>query len=145
MDEIVPAALIWSRIIPNFSAVTTWAAVKSTKQDWLREKKVKVILQDLPERDPELPDVPTMAEAGLPDFHVLSWNGLAAPAGTPKPIIDKLNREVNKILNMPEVRKQLQTLGGDPIGGTPEEFARFVDKEIKQWGAVVKSANFSLD
>ena len=107
--------------------------------------KLRALAAASPKRIPELPDVPTMAEAGLPDFHVLSWNGLAAPAGTPKPIIDKLNREVNKILSMPEVRKQLQTLGGDPIGGTPEEFARFVDKEIKQWGAVVKSANFSLD
>ena len=107
--------------------------------------KLRAIAVASPKRIAELPDVPTMAEAGLPDFHVLSWNGLAAPAGTPKPIIDKLNREVNKILAMPEVRKQLQGLGGDPIGGTPEEFARFVDKEIKQWGAVVKSANFSLD
>jgi tripartite-type tricarboxylate transporter receptor subunit TctC len=107
--------------------------------------KLRALAVASPKRIPELPDLPTMAEAGLPDFHVLSWNGLAAPAGTPKPIIDKLNREVNKILSMPEVRKQLQSLGGDPIGGTPEEFARFVDKEIKQWGAVVKSANFSLD
>ncbi|HEY0886161.1 MAG TPA: tripartite tricarboxylate transporter substrate binding protein [Ramlibacter sp.] len=107
--------------------------------------KLRALAVASPKRIPELPDLPTMAEAGLPDFHVLSWNGLAAPAGTPKPIIDKLNREVNKILDMPEVRKQLQSLGGDPIGGTPEEFARFVDREIKQWGAVVKSANFSLD
>lgn len=107
--------------------------------------KLRALAAASPKRIPELPDVPTMAEAGLPDFHVLSWNGLAAPAGTPKPIIDKLNREVNKILGMPEVRKQLQSLGGDPIGGTPEEFTRFVDKEIRQWGAVVKSANFSLD
>lgn len=107
--------------------------------------KLRALAAASPKRIPELPDVPTMAEAGLPDFHVLSWNGLAAPAGTPKPIIDKLNREVNKILGMPEVRKQLQSLGGDPIGGTPEEFASFVDKEIRQWGAVVKSANFSLD
>lgn len=107
--------------------------------------KLRAIATASPKRLPELPDVPTMAEAGLPDFHVLSWNGLSAPAGTPKPIVDKLNREVNKILNMPEVRKQLQTLGGEPIGGTADEFARFIDKEIKQWGAVVKSANFSLD
>lgn len=107
--------------------------------------KLRALAAASPRRIPELPDVPTMAEAGLPDFHVLSWNGLAAPAGTPKPIVDKLNREVNRILNMPDVRKQLQSLGAEPIGGTPEEFVAFVDKEIKQWGAVVKSANFSLD
>ena len=83
--------------------------------------------------------MPTFAAAGLPEYSPAAWLGVVAPAGTPKPIIDKLNREVNRILSMPDVRKQLQSLGGDPIGGTPEEFARFVDKEIKQWGAVVKS------
>ena len=89
--------------------------------------------------------MPTTAEAGLPDFHVLSWNGLAAPAKTPKPIVDKLNAEVNRILSTPEVKKQLESLGGFPVGGTPEEFSKYVDSEIRTWGAVVKSANFSLD
>jgi tripartite-type tricarboxylate transporter receptor subunit TctC len=107
--------------------------------------KLRAIAVASPKRLAELPDVPTMAEAGLADFNVLSWNGLAAPAKTPRPIIDKLNAEVNRILAMPEVRKQLQSTGGDPVGGTPEEFAKFVDSEIRQWGAVVKSSNISLD
>ncbi len=107
--------------------------------------KLRAIAVASPKRLAELPDVPTMAEAGLPDFNVLSWNGLAAPAKTPRPIIDKLNAQVNRILAMPDVRKQLQATGGDPVGGTPEEFAKFVDAEIRQWGAVVKSAKVSLD
>lgn len=111
----------------------------------LQSGKLRALAVASPKRLPELPDVPTMAEAGLPNFNVLSWNGLAAPARTPRPIVDKLNAEVNRILALPEVRKQLQSTGGDPVGGTPEEFAKFVDSEIRQWGAVVKSANVTLD
>ena len=111
----------------------------------LQSGKLRAIAAASPQRIPELPDVPTMAEAGLANFHVLSWNGLAAPAKTPKPIIDKLNAEVNRILATPEVRNQLKTLGAYAVGGTSEEFSKFVDSEIKTWGAVVKSANFSLD
>lgn len=107
--------------------------------------KLHAIAVASPKRLPELPDVPTMAEAGLPHFNVLSWNGLAAPARTPKPIVDKLNAEVNRILAMPDVRKQLEAIGAYPVGGTSEAFAGFVDGEIKQWGSVVKSANVSLD
>jgi tripartite-type tricarboxylate transporter receptor subunit TctC len=96
-------------------------------------------------RLPELPNVPTMAEAGLPNFEVNSWNGLAAPAGTPQPIIDKLNREVNKILAMPDVRKQLQELGAQAVGGSPKKFADYVDAETKKWREVVQTAGISLD
>jgi tripartite-type tricarboxylate transporter receptor subunit TctC len=96
-------------------------------------------------RLPELPDVPTMAEAGLDDFEVSSWNGLAAPAGTPQPILRKLNEEVNKILAMPDVREQLRTLGAQPVGGTPQAFADYVNAEIKKWREVIKAAGISLD
>lgn len=111
----------------------------------MQSGKLRPIAVASPKRLSELPDVPTMAEAGLPDFHVLSWNGLAAPANTPRAIIDKLNKEVNRILNMPDVQKQLQALGADPVGGTPEEFANYVNAETKKWAAVVKAAGFSLD
>jgi tripartite-type tricarboxylate transporter receptor subunit TctC len=113
--------------------------------EYLQPGKLRAIAVASPRRLPELPGVPTMAEAGLPNFNVLSWNGLAAPAKTPRPIIDKLNAEVNRILAMPDVRKQLASIGGDPAGGTPGQFAKFVDAETLQWGAVVKSANVSLD
>jgi tripartite-type tricarboxylate transporter receptor subunit TctC len=111
----------------------------------IQSGKLRAIAVASPKRLPELPDLPTMAEAGLPDFQVLSWNGLAAPAKTPRPIIDRLNAEVNKILSTAEVKKQLESLGGFPVGGTPEEFTRYVDSEIRTWGAVVNSSNLSLD
>jgi len=93
----------------------------------------------------DIPDVPTMAEAGIPDFEVVSWNGLAAPAGTPDAIVQKLNREVNEILKMPDVRDRLLSLGAEPIGGSSEEYTRYVESEIKKWGEVVKTAGISID
>ena len=98
-----------------------------------------------PKRLAELPDVPTTAELGLNDFLVLSWNGLAAPAGTPRPVIDKLNREVNRILQLPDVRKQLDALGAEPGGGSVEDYTRFIQAETQRWAAVVKTAGVSLD
>jgi len=107
--------------------------------------RLRPIAVAAPKRLPELPNIPTMEEAGLPNFHVLSWNGLAAPAGTPRPIIEKLNKEVNRILLLPEVRKQLEGLGAQPGGGTPEEFAAFVSAEIRKWNEVVREADVNLD
>jgi tripartite-type tricarboxylate transporter receptor subunit TctC len=114
-------------------------------KQYLQSGKLRAIAIASPKRLPELPDVPTMAEAGLSDFNVLSWDGLAAPAKTPRAIIDKVNADVNRILAMPEVKKQLEALGSLPAGGTPDEFAKYVDSEISTWGAVVKSANVTLD
>nr|WP_245152307.1 tripartite tricarboxylate transporter substrate binding protein [Allopusillimonas soli] len=107
--------------------------------------KLRPIAVASPHRLADLPDVPTMAEAGLPDFDVVSWNGLAAPSGTPKPIIDKLNKEVNSILAMPDVRQRLKSLGAEPVGGTPEAFKAYVNAEIEKWGVVARKANISLD
>ena len=96
-------------------------------------------------RLPELPDVPTMAEAGLPDFEVSSWNGLAAPAGTPQPIIDRLNKEIDKILSEPEMTERVQGLGAQTVGGSPEKFAAYVQAEIKKWREVVETSGISLE
>jgi tripartite-type tricarboxylate transporter receptor subunit TctC len=96
-------------------------------------------------RLPELPDVPTMAEAGMADFEVSSWNGLAAPVGTPQPIVDKLNAEVNKILALPEVQRQLQELGAQAVGGSSRQLADHVQAQILRWRDVVKAARITLD
>lgn len=96
-------------------------------------------------RLPELPNVPTMAEAGLKDFEVNSWNGLAAPKGTPQPIVDKLNKQINEILAMPDVKQQLQGLGAQAVGGTPKQFADYVQAETRKWRDVVQTAGISLD
>jgi len=85
-----------------------------------------------------LPDVPTVAEAGLPDLEFASWNGVHVPAGTPKPTIAKLNAEIGKARNLPEIQQRMMTLGFTPEGGTPEEFGEFVLRDVARWTKVVK-------
>lgn len=91
------------------------------------------------------PDIPTMDEAGLAGYVVPAWKGLMAPAGTPKPIIDKLNAAVRKMLTMPDVRQRMIDIGAEPAGGTPEKFAELIKADTAKWAAVVKSTGTSLD
>ncbi|MBV7483117.1 tripartite tricarboxylate transporter substrate binding protein [Bordetella sp. BOR01] len=93
----------------------------------------------------ELPNVPTMAEAGLPDFEVTSWNGLAAPAGTPPAIVEKLSAAVNRILQKPAIQERVRGLGGQAVLRNPQEFAAYVQAETDKWAQVVKAANISMD
>ena len=95
-------------------------------------------------RAPAAPNIPTMQEAGLPGFVVPAWKGLMAPAGTPRPIIDRLNAAMVKILAKPEVRKQMLDLGADPVGNTPEEFATMIKAQTVKWAALVKSTGTTL-
>jgi tripartite-type tricarboxylate transporter receptor subunit TctC len=91
-----------------------------------------------------LPDVPTMTEAGFPDFEVSSWNGLLAPARTPKPIIDKLHQELVRIVAMPDIRERFAAQAADPVGSSPAEFRAYIEREVKRWGEVTRAANISL-
>jgi tripartite-type tricarboxylate transporter receptor subunit TctC len=88
-----------------------------------------------------LPNVPTVAESGLPNFNVVAWNAVAAKAGTPKPIIDRLNKEILAALGDPDVKQKLQTLGIEARGGTPAEAKQLLVSEIGKWGKVIKEAN----
>jgi tripartite-type tricarboxylate transporter receptor subunit TctC len=92
------------------------------------------------ERFPVTPDIPTAAEQGYPGIDSLVWFGLFAPAGTPRPIVQKISREVGEILRMPDTRNALLAQGADPKPSTPEEFERFVNSEIAKWGKVIKAA-----
>ena len=96
-------------------------------------------------RSPMLPDIPTVAEAGLPGYEATSWNGVFAPAGTPKDIIDKLNREINAILQSPDTRKFFAEQGGEAGGGTPEQLGAFVRSETVKWLKVVKESGAKVD
>jgi tripartite-type tricarboxylate transporter receptor subunit TctC len=89
-------------------------------------------------RSPQLPDVPTFAEAGYPDFDAALWEGVLAPAGTPAPIIAKLNTEINRAIAAPEVKAKLAEMGADVVGTTPEQFGDFIRSEITRWSKVVK-------
>jgi tripartite-type tricarboxylate transporter receptor subunit TctC len=85
-------------------------------------------------------DVPTVAEAGYPKFKVLTWNGLMAPAGTPKDIIDKVSQEIAKAVKEPKFREQLINYGADPLGDTPAEFKAMLTKDMAIWSEAVDVA-----
>jgi tripartite-type tricarboxylate transporter receptor subunit TctC len=91
-------------------------------------------------RSRSLPDVPTMIESGHPGFEAGSWFGFFAPRGTPRPIIDQLNKAVNEIIKEPTIDKQMVFAGADPVGGSPEQFKKFIDSEFKKWQVVVKDS-----
>ena len=91
-------------------------------------------------RSPLMPDVPTIAESGFPGFDVQSWFGLAAPAGTPKAVVERLNAELNKAIAHPEVRKRFSDLAATPETGSPEQFRSFIAAETKRWQEVVKAS-----
>ena len=88
-----------------------------------------------------MPDVPTLAEAGLPGVEAIVWNGIFVPAGTPRPVLEILHREIVKAYNAPEVKKQVIETGSEVVGDTPEEFAAFVRSESAKWSKVIRDAN----
>jgi len=96
-------------------------------------------------RSPLLPDVPTMAEAGVPDFAVDSWSGVLAPADTPAPVVDMLSLAITKIAHSPDVAKSLGGIGAEPRAGNSKDYKELVDFELKRWTEVIKAANISLD
>ena len=111
----------------------------------IRSGKLRVLAAASAQRNRLLPEVPTFAEMGYPKVAVSLWYGLLAPAGTPLPIIQKLNREVGKALDAPDVRERLQAQGAEPMPGTPEAFASFMREEMARWAPVVKQAGVKLD
>ena len=96
-------------------------------------------------RSPLTPDIPTVAEAGVPGYEATIWLGIMAPAGTPKEIVDKLNAEVMKVLAEPEARQKLMQLGFEPAGGTPAQLATFENSERAKWGPLIKAAGLKGD
>ena len=92
------------------------------------------------ERLPYLPDVPTIAELGFPGYEISSWQGVFAPAGTPKDVVAKINGELVRMLNVPEVRRRISQEGADPVGSTPDAFATRVKNEITKWTKVIKTS-----
>jgi tripartite-type tricarboxylate transporter receptor subunit TctC len=93
----------------------------------------------------DFPNVPTVDESGVPGFEVISWTGLAGPPNMPKPIVDRLNAEVRKALAVPEVKKKLESMGGDPRATTPEEMKALVTRQYETWKKLAKEANLSIN
>ena len=106
--------------------------------------KIRALAVSTPKRSPAVPDVPTVAEAGVAGYSSGAWFGLVAPAGTPKPIVEKLASETQRILKLPDVNERLSALGAEPVGDSPAQFAAHITSEIAKWAKVIKDANVEL-
>ena len=111
----------------------------------IKAGKLRALGQTGLKRSPALPDVPTIAESGVPGYESLSWSGIAVPAGTPKPIVERLNRDLNAVLALPEMRQKLAEQGAETIGGAPEAFARHISAEREKWSRVIRTANIVVN
>jgi len=133
--------------LPNLLAghVDAGFSVLSTLGPHIRSGKLKALAVAGPRRLAALSEVPTLAEAGLPGIEATVWNGIFAPAGTPRPVIQLLQENLLRTLNAPDVREQIVASGAELGGRPPEEFAAFVRAEILKWGKVIKEAGIRLE
>jgi tripartite-type tricarboxylate transporter receptor subunit TctC len=111
----------------------------------IKSGKVRPLAVTSEKRSDDLPQVPTINESGYKGFDAITWFGLLVPAGTPAPIVTRLNTEVNKILKMKDVQEKIGTEGGDAQGSTPEEFAALLKTDIVKWGRIVKESGAKID
>jgi len=110
----------------------------------IKAGKLRPLAVTSAKRLPELPDVPTVAESGIKGYEVLSWNGISAPAKTPKPVIEKLSSAVNKVINSPEVKANWAKQGAVPMGMTPDQFGKFMRADIQKWARLVKETGMKV-
>jgi len=111
----------------------------------LKSERLRAIGVSTKKRVSSLPDVPTLAEAGLPGYEVEQWNGILIPHGAPKEIVAKLNAEINKIIESPEIRKILINSGAEPEGGSSDLFATFLKADISKWAKIIKDAKLKVN
>ncbi|HUQ74640.1 MAG TPA: tripartite tricarboxylate transporter substrate binding protein [Burkholderiales bacterium] len=111
----------------------------------VRSGRIKALAVTSLARIPVLPDVPTLHELGLKDFDAVGWNGLLAPAATPRDIVSRVHTDVIRILRMPDVRDQLTAQGADIVGNTPEQFAAWIRVEVKKWAEVIRVSGAKVD
>lgn len=111
----------------------------------VRAGKLKALASTGARRSSNMPDLPTMAEAGVPGYEVYEWNVLVAPAGTPAAIINKLQAEVKKVLDMKDVRERIDSLGGEVVASSPAETSTFLKGQIEKWAKVVKAGDIKID
>jgi tripartite-type tricarboxylate transporter receptor subunit TctC len=111
----------------------------------VRGGRLRALAISAPQRSPEYPDVPTFAEAGLPQYETNAWYSMHAPAGTPPDIVRRLNSELVAILKDPDILARFKQLSTEPVGNSPEEFAAFVRTELDKYARIIKAANIRLD
>jgi tripartite-type tricarboxylate transporter receptor subunit TctC len=112
---------------------------------YLRSGKLRALGVSSLTRTSLMPDVPTISEAGVPGYEVVQWSGFFAPAKTPPAIVDKLNREINAVLKLPDIQQRFADLGVEPVGGTPRQFAEFVAAEVRKWTKVIQDAGIKAE
>jgi len=121
-----------------FDAITTMAPL-------VQSGKVRAIATSGKTRSSIMPDVPTLNEAGVPGYDAVIWLGMMAPAGTPRPVIDALNANIQKIVNAPDVKETWAKQGAVPMRMSPDEFAKFIEQDIQKWAKVVKFSGAQVD
>jgi len=117
----------------------------SVVTEQIQTGEVRALAVTATQRLPELPDVPTMTEVGIPDMGFGLWNGLFAPAKTPSAIVQRLQDEIIRVVKLPEISARMRALGVDPVGNTSEEFRRVIASEIDRWTAVARARSIKLD
>ena len=131
-------AVLGGQVQMMFDAITTMAGQA-------RAGKVRALGTTGKKRSSVMPEVPTIGEAGVPGYEATIWLGLMAPAGTPRPVLEKLNAEVNKIINAPDVKETWGKQGAVPMGMPVDEFARFVREDIEKWSKLVRATGMKVD
>jgi tripartite-type tricarboxylate transporter receptor subunit TctC len=125
--------------------VTMSFASMTSALPFIKSGRLRALAVSSKERAPQLPNVPTMGEAGVPGLEVRDWQGILAPRGTPKPVIDKLAKEIAGILKTPDAQAKFAAQGLDIIASTPEQFQKDIASEVKRWAKVVKDANIKVE
>ena len=111
----------------------------------VKSGKVRGLAVSSPTRSPAFPDLPTIAEAGVPGYDATTWTGIVAPAGVPPAIVAKLNLEINRATAMPSLREKLMAIGSEPVSSTPAQFGEFIRRENAKWADVIKRSGAKLD
>ncbi len=132
------ADLLGGNVSMSFASMTS-------SLPFIRSERLRPLAVSSKDRSPQLPEVPTMGEAGVPNLEVRDWQGILAPRGTPKALIDKLNVEISRILRHSDNQERLAAMGLEVIASTPEEFRKALASEIQRWAKVVKDANIKVE
>ena len=122
----------------------TFATLPSV-MPYVKAGRLRAVAMTTTQRWPGLPEVPTIAESGLPGFEISTWIGLLAPAGTPKDVVGNLHGEMVRILKLPDVRERFESLGMEPVGDTPDQFAQYIRSELAKYAKVVKQSGARVD
>lgn len=111
----------------------------------IQSGKLRALGVTTPNRSSALPNVPTIAQAGLPGYDLTPWFAVYMPAGTPKPIVSKIHKALLDAMKLPEVKARFATIGAEPVGGTPDQLAKHLDAEMKKWGQIIAERNIRAD